>query len=343
VSVGRPFGAGASQHAKQKSQEAGSVSRYSLADLTVVVPAKDAQNTLGRTLASLSSGMAQGMRCMLIDDGSTDTTTSIMSGFADRWPTASFVRFEESQGAGRARNFGIGRTETAFVGTLDADDWVHADYYRGLIRRFDDVPEVEFIRTSYLECHEGRRKLVTAPFSILETPFDPQLAILPIEKASMVDHPQMWAGVYSTDFLNDNGIRYDDLHTAEDRIVNWKTQVLGRSMIVADECRIFYRKGNAASLTAIGDDRQLDFVSALQNVVAFLMDAGGDVFMAKAVRQVMSLICFHLQRKDRLLPETRDRLFERSRRLLALLPAGELDSGLAAIDEPRRKLLKGFL
>lgn len=313
------------------------------ADLTLVMPAKNAQSTISRTFESLTSHLEKGGHCILLDDGSTDQTTALMQVFAEQWKNIRYMRRDVALGAGSARNLGIDSIDTALYGSIDADDWVHPDYFTTQIELMNKYQDVDFVRTNFFKCFGNKRQLVTASFDVYNTPFDPRLGILPVNKPTLVDFPQMWAGIYSMDFFNKNDIRYDDLFTAEDRILNWKTQVLGQKMIVSSENRFFYRQGNSQSLTQVGDMRQLDFLTALENVVTFLIANDSEHFLPKAIRQTLALICFHLDARDRLDPAVRTALVERSKWLLNMLPERALETALSRIDKKRRETIRGLI
>jgi glycosyltransferase involved in cell wall biosynthesis len=311
----------------------------SMADLTLVLAARDAEATLARTLESLVPVMEAGAACILVEDGSTDGTGALMAGFAGRWPRVRHAALPDAVGVGAARNIGLDLVETRFVGMIDGDDWVDPAYFPALVARFARHPDLDFLRSHYTECTGPVREIRRAPFEVTERPFDPRLGILPIQRPTLVDHPQIWAGLYDSDFLQRNGVRYASLRTAEDRIFAWKLQVLGRSCLVAEEHRIFYRRGNAGSLTRTGDDRQLDFLPACEEVLAFLMEGGHELFLPKAVRQTLALIVFHRDHAARLLPDVRQRLDSRAAMLLRLLPEALLDQGMADLDDRRRNLI----
>ena len=316
---------------------------YTMQDLTVLLAARDAEATLAQTLASLEPALAAGASCILVEDGSTDGTGALMAAFAARWPRTRHVALEDQVGVGAARNIALDMVQTRLVGMIDGDDWVDPAYFPALLARFDRHPGLDFIRSHYTECTGAQREVCRAPFEVTERPFDPRLGILPVGSPTLVDHPQIWAGLYDRAFLDRNGVRYAPLRTAEDRIFVWKLQVLGRSCLVAEEHRIFYRRGNAASLTRTGDDRQLDFLPACEGILSFLTAHGHDAFLPKAMRQTLALIAFHKDNAERLLPEVRQRLDSGAAALLRLVPETLLDPALADLDTRRRTLITEIL
>ncbi len=93
-------------------------------DMTIVVCAYNAQETIGQTMQSL---LAQTHPCeiVVVDDGSSDATSSIVRSF--RHPRVCLVR-QRNQGLACARNTGLGEVRTTMTAFLDADDVLDARF-----------------------------------------------------------------------------------------------------------------------------------------------------------------------------------------------------------------------
>lgn len=92
--------------------------------VSVVVPAFNAERFIARTLASALGQTYENMEVIVVDDGSTDNTRSIVKEIAvgdDRLHLFS----APNRGVARARNLGIESARGAYVAFLDADDLWH--------------------------------------------------------------------------------------------------------------------------------------------------------------------------------------------------------------------------
>lgn len=91
--------------------------------VSVVIPAYNAQSTLAETIRSLLSQSLTDWQAVIVDDGSTDSTTSIASDFA--WRDGRIThRRQANQGLAAARNAGLEAATGKYVHFLDADDWL---------------------------------------------------------------------------------------------------------------------------------------------------------------------------------------------------------------------------
>jgi glycosyltransferase involved in cell wall biosynthesis len=89
-------------------------------DLSVVLPTYNRAHLLGRSIESVLNQTYDDFELLVIDDGSTDATGSVVSDFPDR--RIRYVRCDRNRGSGAARNVGIQVARGRFVAFQDSDD-----------------------------------------------------------------------------------------------------------------------------------------------------------------------------------------------------------------------------
>ena len=89
--------------------------------VSVIVPIYNSERYLKRCIDSLISQTLTEMEFILINDGSTDSSDSIISEFND-----SRIKYfkRSNHGIGATRNFGIDHASGEFIGFLDSDDYL---------------------------------------------------------------------------------------------------------------------------------------------------------------------------------------------------------------------------
>ena len=92
--------------------------------VSVIVPAFNAQATLGRTLRSVSAQTYQRLEIIIVDDGSTDRTAEVAEEFCRSEPRARLIR-KENGGLASARNRAIAEARGEWIAPIDADDLWH--------------------------------------------------------------------------------------------------------------------------------------------------------------------------------------------------------------------------
>ena len=264
--------------------------------VSVIIAAKDAETTIGGSLTSLvNQNFETGeLEVIVVNDGSTDDTAGVVGEFSERLNLIA-IDNPVSRGVSAARNTALEASTGQTITYLDADDWYAPGHLRSLTDAITGLG-VDFVKTNYLIVNGYNRKLRRAPCAQHNTALDPRDFILPHDASTMVDFPECWTGIYSRSMAERGLLDFDpDLRTCEDRPWTWRHHLEADSFAVVDTAGLCYRKGSSTSLTAVFDERQLDFIPAFRSIFAML-EATPDLrrFEQKAVRNFLSILYFQI-------------------------------------------------
>ena len=121
--------------------------------VSVVIPARDAELTIGRAIASVLS-MSQVLEVIIVDDGSLDRTREIALGFSD--PRVRVIEGPE-RGIAASLNTGFLASMGEFIARCDADDWYEPNRLGWQIEAFKKYPGTVAVSGGFstVDC-EGR-------------------------------------------------------------------------------------------------------------------------------------------------------------------------------------------
>ncbi|MDS0281796.1 glycosyltransferase family 2 protein [Haloarcula onubensis] len=124
--------------------------------VSVVVPTYNRAQTLGAAIESVLGQTYERFELLVVDDGSTDQTQSVVEGFED--PRIRYRRFEGNRGANVARNAGIRNANADLVAFVDSDDTWRPEKLARQVERMRETPDrVGVVYTGYwLERPSGR-------------------------------------------------------------------------------------------------------------------------------------------------------------------------------------------
>lgn len=105
--------------------------------ISVVIPAYQAVNTIKRAVDSVLSIPLGSIEVIVVDDGSTDGTTEVLSEISASDTRLRVVR-QDNSGRSVARNSGFGFSSGKWVMFLDADDYLLPGAFRSLIERAEN-------------------------------------------------------------------------------------------------------------------------------------------------------------------------------------------------------------
>lgn len=106
--------------------------------VSVVIPTYNRAGLIDRSLESAFAQTYDNLEVIVVDDGSTDNTEEVLpSTWGDR------IRYhrQENQGAGAARNTGIGLAQGEFVAFLDSDDEWSRDKIEKQVELFQSIDD----------------------------------------------------------------------------------------------------------------------------------------------------------------------------------------------------------
>ncbi|OKL49478.1 hypothetical protein BSR29_00505 [Boudabousia liubingyangii] len=227
-------------------------------DFTIIIPAFNAETTIGFTLKSIKNqiGFSGTYRVIVVDSHSTDNTVKIVERF---FPEALILSCETG-GPGRARNLALDwlrdnpneRTEwTTFV---DADDWIDPLYLHTLTKLMKQKCEAEdqqinLFVTQLLRVEPTGLVVNNHP---LRYRFKNGPIIVDLEHEPAALHTSVATAVFRTSTLTErNSPRFDpDLKYSEDVdfLVKFYRQV-GTRIMLASGAKYYYRIGQKKSLT----------------------------------------------------------------------------------------------
>lgn len=116
--------------------------------ISVIVPAYNAEGTIKRCLDSLICQTYTDIELIVVNDGSTDATSDIVSEMAKRDKRIHLVN-QQNSGVSRSRNAGIDVACGELLAFVDADDTVTANYIEALYEMYAEgtLPVVDVICT----------------------------------------------------------------------------------------------------------------------------------------------------------------------------------------------------
>ncbi|MGW6572164.1 glycosyltransferase family 2 protein [Streptomyces sp. NPDC054945] len=309
--------------------------------LSVVVPFYNVQTYAPDALKSLELNAREDFEFLLVDDCSTDGTPDLLERAARELPGAVHLRHERNGGLATARNTGLDAARGEYLTFLDGDDWLAPGHLARTLAAIEAL-SCDFVRTDHVRCTGRSRSVQRVPYGPEAVVAAPRTAILPADRATSVDYPYAWAGMYHRRLL-DRGVLHftDGLRTAEDRPWIWRLHREAASFAAVGLPGVFYRRGVSTSLTQVGDERQLDFIRAFDQVLAeVIADRESDRLLPKAVRTYCAIIAHHVGSIERFEPDVAKKLRTMSTAALGRMPQDVLDQVLDSMDVERSTVLR---
>ena len=112
--------------------------------ISVVVPAYNVEKYVTKCINSLATQSFHDTEIILVDDGSTDSTSSICDELASQYNQV-FTYHKENGGLSDARNYGISKANGEFITFVDSDDYVSHSYLEELMDMMTDDVQITMV------------------------------------------------------------------------------------------------------------------------------------------------------------------------------------------------------
>lgn len=116
-----------------------------MAKVTVLMAVCNAETYLHESIASVLAQTMADFQLICIDDGSTDSSLSVLQHFAEADNRISVFVMPQNEGQARARNEGLKMAAGQYVCMLDADDTFSPDALDSAVRVFEQYPDTDSV------------------------------------------------------------------------------------------------------------------------------------------------------------------------------------------------------
>lgn len=132
--------------------------------LTIVVPSYNTEKYIKECLPTfLKARRLNEIEILLVNDGSTDNTLSILNDYQAEYKTVVKVIDKENGGHGSVINVGIVESSGKYFKVIDGDDWVSTNELDSLIAKLEQL-DVDLVINSFNRVLEGTNIINTVRF-----------------------------------------------------------------------------------------------------------------------------------------------------------------------------------
>lgn len=226
---------------------------------SIIIPAYNAEDTLKKCIESIEKQTFQKFEIIIIDDGSSDNTYTILECLASKNPYLQYKKIKNS-GPGGARNVGIPLAKGKYIIFIDVDDYLKPNFlesYNILLGKND----FDLVISSYVTKVYDNDDLVSEQMTKY-----PETQLLNHESFLKELYPLMnnqmmyvvWNKVYRRDIVQENEIFFPAYRSCEDRIFNLKYFEYVKQALVMETVNFEYSFDGKNSLTNRFFDNKFD-------------------------------------------------------------------------------------
>jgi glycosyltransferase involved in cell wall biosynthesis len=206
-------------------------SAYSNPLVSVIMPIYNCKQYLEESIISILSQSFSNFEFIIIDDGSTDSSSEIINSFQDH--RIRVFKFQKNIGIVDALNFGIEHSRGKYIMRMDGDDISHKDRMEAQVEYLEKHPEIDILGTWFMYLDNGE---------ICKTPVTEYECLANMILGTVVGHPTMMLRKKSID---QHRIRYrKEYQFAEDYYFLYESIISNLKIQNIPHVLFYYRRHN---------------------------------------------------------------------------------------------------
>ena len=211
--------------------------------ISIIVPVYNIGNLVERTIKSICNQTYQNLEIIIVDDGSTDNTPSIIDELAKKDERIKVIH-KQNGGVTSARLCGIENATGDYIGFCDGDDLVEPEMYEVLLQNAKknnaDISHCgyQMVFPSRVDLYYGTERLVEQ---------DTVTGLNDLLSGAFVE-PGLWNKLYNKSLFH-SGKMDLSIKNFEDLLMNYYLFKESKKSVFYDKCFYHYmiREGSAAT------------------------------------------------------------------------------------------------
>lgn len=239
--------------------------------ISVIVPVYNVKKYLPTCLNSICNQTLQSLEIILVDDGSTDGSSSIVDKYAAKDNRIKVVH-KRSGNPGATRNVGLELVTGEYLSFVDSDDWIEPDMYENLyqtarITQADLVVtgvSVEFIRD---------KRVMHQQITNADTIEDPDMLLdLFFQLMEKNLFAYSYNKLYRTNMLKAKKLLFPDILPYEDLVFNLKYYRLVKTVSLISGTPYHYMRRDELSAAGAYSSTHLDSCKLTEDTFRSFLD-----------------------------------------------------------------------
>ena len=200
-------------------------------EISILMPVYNAEEYVAEAIESTLKQSFGDFEFLIIDDGSTDNTQSIIRSYKDE--RINVITNEHN--LVKSLNLGLNKSKGKYIARMDADDIMHIDRLRMQYEIMEEEPSItvcgSWMRVFGEDVHEGG--IMKNGLGLIDFP------LLLLMKENFIYHP---TAMMRNSFLKENKIKYSENYKwAEDYKLWFDISSLGGRFFIDSETLLYHR------------------------------------------------------------------------------------------------------
>lgn len=234
--------------------------------ISLIIPVYNVEKFIRKTLESVCAQTFKDYEVIMINDGSTDNSLSILKEYETRYKKFHLIN-QDNCGLSRARNVGVDAATGEYIAFLDSDDFLDPEFldvlYNNAVENDADIS-----CCNYYLYYDKISKKIYMPFTAKTGVYSNETAL----KKLILDttfHFFMWNKLFKKDLFINNDIVFYDMYF-EDVAICPQLFYYANKVAFVNKPLYYYRRHNGSIISLIDASKTNDYIKSLGVIRNFL-------------------------------------------------------------------------
>lgn len=203
--------------------------------ISIIVPVYNVEKYLDRCMESILQQTYRKLEIILVDDGSTDTSSAMCEAYAKKDSRVRVIH-KPNGGLSDARNAGLSIATGSYIGYVDSDDWIEPDMYERMYRAC--IEQDAQIAVCRYFCEYQDRTMAGGDGSVVLLSREELLKIYISGHESYVIYNSVWSKLFERKLVE--GMVFPKGRNSEDIMYTTRAFCKARQAVYLDQCFYHY-------------------------------------------------------------------------------------------------------
>ncbi|WP_278627387.1 glycosyltransferase [Thomasclavelia cocleata] len=265
--------------------------------ISVIIPVYNVEKYLHRCVDSVINQTYSNLEIILVDDGSTDTSSQICDDYQKKDKRVKVIH-KKNNGAATSRNIGLFNAKGDYIAFVDSDDYIELDMYENMMR-INEKYDCDIVLCDCYKENKNERKVFT--HNIREGYYDKEMLYkeyFPILlMTNSVDYPPTISNcvcLFNKTLLDRHHIFYKDgLRFSEDLLFGSQAIYYANSFYYMKDRYLYHYVMNGNSVTHTYYDDKWNMMNQLHNCISNFFLNVSDYDFRKQIDLALLYIVYH--------------------------------------------------
>lgn len=231
--------------------------------VSIIMPTLNVKPYIKQCIESVVNQTLKDIEIIIVDAGSTDGTLEILKEYESKDSRITLLH-SDKKSYGHQMNMAIDIITGEYMGIVETDDYVAYEMFEELYK-LSNNGEYDLVKSSFIYVNEDTNEIYKDKNMYKQQIPDDKPFNLKDNAYLLTGHPSIWAGIYKTDFIKSNNIKFMEAPGGGwvDNPFFHETACLAKTIRYTDDAYYYYRESNPNS----SSNKLADFTLPIQRML----------------------------------------------------------------------------